>query len=77
MIAETIETIKTAAAAISLACPAFSFSSGIAKSTVNSSEVFINSAEITLAEHSKTIHHSTIAIFKKIPANNTRKAAKK
>lgn len=77
MIAETIETINTAAAAISLACPAFSFCSGIAKSTVNSSEVLINSAEITLAVHNKTIHHSARAIFKKSPANKTMKAAKK
>ena len=58
MIAEIVQITRTAAAAKSFTCPAFSFRPGDNKSTLISMEVLISSAAITDPIQSKTMHHS-------------------
>ena len=64
---DTIADTNTAPAAISFASFAFSFLSGIAKSTVTSIAVFNNSAVITKPKSKKHIAHSVKFILSTTP----------
>lgn len=77
IIAETNETTKTAAAAKSFALPARSFFSGIARSTLISMEVFINSAAITELMQNNRMHNSSSVTFNMKAVISTTMAAKK
>ncbi len=77
MIAETNETTKTAAAAMSFACPARSFLSGIARSTFISIDVLISSAPITELMQNNKMHNSREDILRTNAVIITINAAKK
>ena len=77
IIAETIDTTKTAAAARSFALPAFSFLSGMVRSTFISIDVLINSAAITELMQNNSTHNSSNDTFKMNAVINTTTAAKK
>jgi hypothetical protein len=77
IIAETIDTTKTAAAARSFAFPAFSFLSGMVMSTLTSIEVLISSAAITELIQNNNTHNSSSDTLKMNAVIKTITAAKK